>query len=77
MATSNILFVSYNINLIALAVYVNGTEMLRGILVVAWNSADQRVGSFTPIGTTQRTCDVSLLQNKVHFTLQLAWAVCI
>ena len=52
------------INLFALAVAVSGSggEMLRGILVVAWNSADQRVGSFTPIGNTQRTCDVSLLQ---------------
>ena len=52
------------VNLIALAVSVTGTggEMLRGVLVVAWNSADQRVGSFTPIGSTQLTCTVSLLQ---------------
>ena len=53
------------INLLALAVSVTGTggEMLRGILAVAlMNGTNQRVGSFTPIGSTRLTCTVSLLQ---------------
>lgn len=49
--------------LIALAVAVTGmtAEMFRGVLLVAQNAANTRVGTFIPAFNTRLTCDVSVL----------------
>ena len=55
--------VCINVNLVAHAVTFRGnvSEMFQGFLVVAMNTALERVGSFTSGGTdSQTTCSVSM-----------------
>ena len=41
-------------------------EMFRGFLVVAWNGAGQRVGSFTAMSNSRTACGVSCLTMKAN-----------
>ena len=54
--------------IIAHAVTLRGinNEMFRGYLVVTWNNANERVGSFAPLADGGRTaCEVSM-HSSVH-----------
>ena len=58
----------YNTLIVSHAVSISGMnkEMFRGFLVVAWNGAGQRVGSFTAMSNSRTACGVSCLTMKAN-----------